>query len=146
MIQSFLTVADLDIAARERFSKLSDDSKNKRYVCILCDKCIKVLKACGVSPTPPVPPRKQSANRTSNTGSKFPRMLIRELQRLAAFQCQVYIFTQCEKISKDDQETRIREQFYGNSAKNIKGACKQFIDGDQTFKSLYKTILRSRWQ
>ncbi len=140
VISSFLTVADLDIAARARFSKLSEDNKNKSYVCILCDKRIKVLKARGVSPMPPVPPRKQSANKTSNTGSKFPRMLISELQCLAAFQCQVYIFTQCEKISKDDQETRIREQFYGNKTKNIKGACEQIIDGNQAFKSLYEIV------
>ena len=52
-----------------------------------------------------------------------------------------YIYSRsARKISKDDREKRIREQFYGNRAKNIKGACEQIIDGDQAFKSLYETI------
>ena len=97
LVPSFLTAVDLDLAARGRFSSLSDDDKNKACVCILCDKRLKVLKARGVLPMVPVAPRKQSSIKKIKEAIKFPRKLIRELQRLAAFQCQVYIFTQCEK-------------------------------------------------
>jgi hypothetical protein len=74
------------------------------------------------------------------TRKKFPRGLVRELQRLAAFQCQVFIFTQCEKIGKEERYNRVREHFYGDPVKNIKGVCEQIVDGDHAFQLLYERV------
>jgi hypothetical protein len=138
-----LCINDLDYGAIEMFSKLTDDEHNKVVVCILCDKCVKVLNTHGVPVlgnivplpllAPPRPPRKQP----TSSRNKLPRALIRELQHLATFQCQVFIFTQCEKIGKEDRENRVREHFYGDCAKNLKGVCEQIVDGDHAFQLLY---------
>ncbi len=131
---------------KARFSQLSDADKNKLVLCILCEKHLKVLKLRAQQPMAddrhltlpiPAPPRKQP----KSVRSKFPRVLVREIQHLAAFQCQIYIFTQVEKIGKDDRENHVQELFYGNPAKNIKGLCAQIVlDGDHAFKLLYATV------
>ena len=54
---------------------------------------------------------------------------MRELQCLAAFQSQVYIFTRVEKI-----------RIYDDSAVGIKRVCKQIVDGDQVFALLYEMV------
>jgi len=97
-----LSVHDLDQDARRRFDLMVSDEKNKVAICLLCDKRLKVLKVHGTNIAPSmagVPPPRQR--------KKFPRILVRQLQRLAAFQCQVYIFTRVEKIGKDDRENRV---------------------------------------
>ena len=35
---------------------------------------------------------------------------------------------------------RVCEQYYGDTAKGIKGVCKQIVDGDQAFALLYETV------
>ena len=119
--------------------------KNKVVLCILCDKRLKVLKVRGVPVdiTPPIAtgcPPCHPVTRMQKT-KKFPRNLVRELQRLAAFQCQVYIFTCVEKIGKEDRMKHVSEQYYGDAAKGIKGVCKQIVDGDHAFALRYETVV-----
>ena len=139
-----ISVEDLDQVARSRFDIMSPDEKNKVNLCILCDKRLKVLKVRDMPTdnTPPIAtgcPPCHPVTRIRKT-KKFPRNLVRELQRLAAFQCQVYIFTCVEKIGKEDRFKRVCEQYYGDAAKGIKGVCEQIIDGDHAFGLLYETV------
>ena len=133
-ISSALSVNDLEKDGKKRLSRMSKDAAMNVSVCILCKNKLQVMKAHGG--IVPVAPRKKS----SSAKSVVPRKLIRELQRLAAFQCQIYIFTTVEKIGKEERERRVREQFYGNAEKRIKGVCEQIVDGDHAFKQLYDTI------
>ncbi len=66
-------------------------------------------------------------------------MLLRNLQKLAAYHCQTIIFTTVDKTSEKAKHAAIEEAFYGNVSKNIIGACQQLIDGDHAFSVLYNT-------
>jgi hypothetical protein len=66
-------------------------------------------------------------------------VLLRNLQKLAAYHCQTIIFTTVDKTSEKAKHAAIEEAFYGNVSKNIIGACQQLIDGDHAFSVLYNT-------
>ena len=63
---------------------------------------------------------------------KVSSQIVNELRRLAAFQCQIFVFTLSENA--------VCEQCYGYEGKNIKGACQHLIDGDNAFNFLYDII------
>ena len=52
----------------------------------------------------------------------------------------MFVFTQVEKLGKQQRDALVREQFYGCPTKNIKGACEQIVDGDNAFKFLYDVV------
>ena len=110
-ISSALSVNDLEKDGKKRLSRMSQDAAMNVSVCILCKNKLQAMKAHGG--IVPVAPRKKSSK------SVMPRKLIRELQHLVAFQCQIYIFTTVEKIGKEERERRVQEQFYGNAEKKI---------------------------
>jgi hypothetical protein len=68
-----------------------------------------------------------------------PAVLLRNLQKLAAYHCQTIIFTTVDKTSEKAKHAAIEEAFYGNVSKNIIGACQQLVDGDHAFSVLYNT-------
>ena len=52
-----------------------------------------------------------------------PAVLLRNLQKLAAYHCQTIIFTTVDKTSEKAKHAAIEEAFYGNVSKNLIGAC-----------------------
>ncbi len=104
-ISSVFSVNDLEKDGKKRLSRMSQDAAMNVSVCILCKKKLQVMKSHGGMV--PVAPRKKS----SSAKSVIPRKLIWELQRLAAFQCQIYIFTTVDKICKEE-----RERGFGSSS------------------------------
>ena len=64
-------------------------------------------------------------------------VILKGLRKLAAYHCQVQIYTTYNKVTNKLKFGFIEELFYGNPGKNIKGACEQVIDGNHTFLRLY---------
>ena len=125
-----LSVDDLEKNAKYRFRKLSPEDKLKVVLCVRCENKLKAIKVQTAAPK----------KRRSKDGDKVSSQIINELRRLAAFQCQIFVFTQTTNTSKVERDLVAREQFYGNEAKNIKGACNQVIDGDTVYKFLYDVV------
>jgi hypothetical protein len=127
-----ISFSDLDKSGFNRYNRLSTEEKMKAVICILCDNRIKAIKRRGEVPCGPkkAPPK----------CLKVSSQIINELRRLAAFQCQIFVFTQVEKLGKQQRDALVREQFYGSESKNIKGACQQIVDGDNAFKFLYDIV------
>jgi hypothetical protein len=64
--------------------------------------------------------------------------ILRGFRKLAAYHCQVQIYTTYNKSTDKLKFGFINEElFYGHPGKNIKGACKQVIDGNHAFARLY---------
>jgi hypothetical protein len=63
--------------------------------------------------------------------------ILRGLRKLAAYHCQVQIFTSYNKATNKLKFSFIKELFYGDPIKNIKSASQQVIDGDHAFARLY---------
>jgi hypothetical protein len=72
--------------------------------------------------------------------SKPSAVILRELKKLAAYHCQVQIYTTCNKVTNKLKFGFIKELFYGDPGKNIKGACEQVIDGNGAFSRLYQKL------
>ncbi len=134
-IQFALSVYDLDKSGMSRYNRLSAKEKMKAIICVLCKNRLKALKR---RPTVGAPrgPKKKCAPKAVKVSSQ----ILHEPRRLAAFQCQIFVFTQLEKVGKQQRDAMVCEQFYGYEAKNIKGACQQIIDGDNAFKFLYDVV------
>ncbi len=64
-------------------------------------------------------------------------VFLRGLRKLAAYHCQVQIYTTYNKVTSKLKFGFIKELFYGNPGKSIKGACEQVIDGDHAFAHIY---------
>jgi hypothetical protein len=96
------------------------------YFCILCQARIvetklEKTKKKALELSPPIPKRARKATKYKGPSAA----LIAELWRLAAFHSLVYVFTKCEKTKRDEKFWLIADQYYGNSAKKIKGFCQQ---------------------
>jgi hypothetical protein len=64
-------------------------------------------------------------------------VILKGLRKLAAYHCQVQIYTTYNKVTDKLKFGFIKELFFGNPGKNIKGACEQVIDSDHAFSCLY---------
>jgi hypothetical protein len=64
-------------------------------------------------------------------------VILRRFRKLAAYHCQVQIYTTYNKVTDKLKFGFIEELFYGDPVKNIKGACEQVIDGNHAFALLY---------
>ena len=125
-----LSVEDLEKNAKYRFGKLSPEEKLKVVLCIRCKNKLKAIKVQNAAPK----------KCRKKEGDKVSSQIINELHRLAAFHCLIFVFTQTANTSKTERDLVAREQFYGNEAKNIKGACNQVVDGDTVFQFLYDVV------
>ena len=67
-------------------------------------------------------------------------VILRGLRKLAAYHCQVQIYTTYNKVTDKLKFGFIKELFFGNPGKNIKGACEQVIDGNHAFSCLYHKL------
>jgi hypothetical protein len=114
------TVEDLEKNAKYRFGKLSPEEKLKVVLCVRCENKQKAIKVQNAAPK----------KHRKKEGDKVSSQIINELRQLAAFQCQIFVFTQTANTSKTERDLVAREQFYGTEAKNIKGACNQVVNGD----------------
>ena len=76
------------------------------------------------------PKKKAKENCPSST-------VLRNLRKLAAFHCYVFMFEAYEKKKMSEKWKIIEEAFYGDPRKKIKGAIHQLIDGDNAFSALY---------
>jgi hypothetical protein len=87
------------------------------------------------------------ASSTTSNGTKTPKKKakencpsgtdLRNLRKLAAFHCYVFMFEACEKKKMSEKLEDYEESFYGDPRKKIKGAIHQLIDGDNAFAALY---------
>ncbi len=92
---------------------------------------------------------KRSSSTLSNDGTtKTPKKkkvkdncpsgaVLRNLRKLAAFHCYVFMFEAYEKKKMADKWKIMEESFYGDPRKKIKGAIHQLLDGDNAFAALY---------
>ena len=90
---------------------------------------------------------KKSSSTTSNVTTKTPKKkakencpsgtVLRNLRKLAAFHCYVFMFEAYEKKKMSEKWKIVEESFYGDPRKKIKGAIHQLIDGDNAFAALY---------
>jgi hypothetical protein len=63
--------------------------------------------------------------------------VLRNLRKLAAFHCYVFMFEAYEKKKMAEKWKIMEESFYGDPRKKIKGAIHQLLDGDNAFAALY---------
>ena len=97
---------------------------------------------------------KRSSSTLSNnvTGTKTPKKkakenclsgaVLRNLCKLAAFHCYVFMFEAYEKKKMADKWKIMEESFYSDPRKKIKGAIHQLLDGDNAFAALYDDPVR----
>ena len=95
-VQFAITVSDLEKSGFNFYSCLSTEEKMKAVTCVLCENRLKGIKQRGEVPRgPKKPPPK---------GVKVSSQILHELHRLVAFQCQIFVFTQVEKLGKQQHE------------------------------------------
>ena len=141
----FIPKKDLSQHAKMRLRKMSLAERESVYICLLCQDRIvrqrtslKELKAAA----------KRSTSTLSNDGTtKTPKKkakdncpsgaVLRNLRKLAAFHCYVFMFEAYEKKKMADKWKIMEESFYGDPRKKIKGAIHQLLDGDNAFAALY---------
>ncbi len=117
---------------KKQFKKTPAMDKQNVLFCILCKARIQQVKLHGSKlQTIKNAPRKKSKISAPSAA------ILSGLRKLAAYHCQVQIFTTYNKVTNMLKFGFIEELFYGNPVKNIKGACQQVIDGDHTFERLY---------
>jgi hypothetical protein len=92
-VQFAITISDLEKSGFNRYSCLSPEEKMKAVICVLCENRLKAIKQRGG-----VLPRAPSKPTSKNKRVKVCAGIIQELRRLAAFQCQIFVFTQVEKL------------------------------------------------
>ena len=90
---------------------------------------------------------KRSSSTASNVTTKTPKKKIkdnclsgtflRNLRKLAAFHCYVFMFEAYEKKKMSEKWKMMEKSFYGDPRKKIKGAIHQLIDGENAFAALY---------
>ena len=97
---------DLDKRGRDCLKHLSSKKQMEATLCIKCENQIKAVKV-HIPGNPPLGHPKKRMSRRVKVGSD----IIIELHCLAAFQRQIFIFTEHEKVSKSQWEVLIREQF-----------------------------------
>jgi hypothetical protein len=116
----------------------STTERESVHICLLCQDRIvrqrtslKELKAAA----------KRSSSTASNNGTtKTPKKMakencpsgavLRNLRKLAAFHCYVFMFEAYEKKKMADKWKIMEESFYGDPRKKTKGAIHQLLDGD----------------
>jgi hypothetical protein len=134
----FIPKKDLSQHAKMRLRKMSLTERESVYICLLCQDRIvrqrtslKELKAAA----------KRSSSTASNDGTtKTPKKkakdncpsgaVLRNLRKLAAFHCYVFMFEAYEKKKMADKWKIMEESFYGDPRKKTKGAIHQLLDGD----------------
>jgi len=108
-----ISSSDLDSSGLARYSWLSDKERMKTVVCVLCHNRLKALKQRGgVLPCAP----------TKSTPKKRVKVctgILQELHCLAAFQCQMFVFTYIEKTGKQ-QLIAQNEESAGQQDRNLK--------------------------
>jgi hypothetical protein len=111
------------------------------YICLLCkdrivrqSTSLKELKAAAKrsSSTESTPKKKAKEKESCPSGA-----VLRNLRKLAAFHCFVFMFEAYEKKKMADKWKIMEESFYGDPRKKIKGAIHQLLDGDNAFAALY---------
>ena len=90
---------------------------------------------------------KRATTTASNHGTEAPKKkakenrpsgnVLRNLHKLAAFHCYVFMFEAYEKKKMSEKWKIVEEAFYSDPGKKIKGAIHQLIDGDNAFAALY---------
>ena len=112
------------------------------YICFLCQdrivrqrSSLKELKAV-----------KRSSSTASNVTTKTPKKkakdncpsgaILRNLRKLAAFHCYVFMFEAYEKKKMSEKWKIMEESFYGDPHKKIKGTIHHLVDGDNVFAAL----------
>jgi hypothetical protein len=123
---------DFSFGGKERFKKTPKHHRHQVVFCLLCKARMLQKK---MHPTKKL----KSAPRKKKGKLGPPAVLLRNLQKLAAYHCQTIIFTTVDKTSEKAKHAAIEEAFYGNVSKNIIGACQQLVDGDHAFSVLYNT-------
>ena len=141
----FIPKKDLSQHAKMRLRKMSLAERESVYVCLLCQDRIvrqrtslKDLKAVAKISTSTL-----SNDGTTRTPKKKAKencpssAVLRNLRKLAAFHCYVFMFEAYEKKKMADKWKIMEESFYGDPRKKIKGAIHQLLDGDNAFAALY---------
>ena len=138
----FIPQKDLSSYGKSRLRKMSLTERQSVYICLLCQDRIvqqrislKELKAV------------KRASSTASNGTKTPKKkakencpsgtVLRNLRKLAAFHCYVFMFEAYEKKKMSEKWKIMEESFYGDPRKKIKGAIHQLVDGDNAFTALY---------
>jgi len=141
--KGFIPQKDLSQHAKSRLRKMSLMERESVYICFLCQdrivqqrSSLKELKAV-----------KRSSSTVSNVATKTPKKkakdncpsgaVLRNLCKLAAFHCYVFMFKAYEKKKMADKIKIMEESFCGDPRKKIKGAIHQLLDGDNAFTALY---------
>ncbi len=117
---------------KELLKKTPVSEKQDNVFCLLCKAQILQVKVHGskVQSIKNTPHKKTKMSMTS-------AVILRGLRKLAAYHCQVQIYTTYNKVIDKLKFGFIEELFYGNPGKNIKGACEQVSDRDHTFSHHY---------
>jgi hypothetical protein len=112
------------------------------YICLLCQDRI-MRQRISLKELKTV----KRASSTASNGTKTPKKMAKEncpsgtvfrnLHKLAAFHCDVFMFEAYEKKKMSEKWKIVEEAFYGDPGKKIKGAIHQLIDGDNAFAALY---------
>ena len=117
---------------KEWLKKTPVREKQDVVFCLLCKAQILQVKVHGS--------KVQSIKNSPGKKTKISvpsAVILRGLRKLAAYHCQVQIYTTYNKVSNKLKFGFIEKLFYGNPVKNIKGACEQVIDGNHAFACLY---------
>jgi len=113
------------------------------YICLLCQdrimrqrislnelKAVKRATTTACNHGTEAPKKKAKENRPSGN-------VLRNLHKLAAFHCYVFMFEAYEKKKMSEKWKMMEKSFYGDPRKKIKGAIHQLIDGENAFAALY---------
>lgn len=89
----------------------------------------------------------KSSSKKKKERTQPSNVILREMRRAAAFDAQSYVFSNYEKVSKEQREVAISEQFHGaiipqhiddrQLPGGLKGTLAQLINGDSAYAVLY---------
>jgi hypothetical protein len=138
----FIPQKDLSHYGKSRLGKMSLTERQSGYICLLCQdrivqqrvslKELKAVKRASSTVSNRTKTLKKKAKENCLSGT-----VLRNLRKLAAFHCYVFMFEAYEKKKMSEKWKIVDEAFYGDPRKKIKGAIHQLIDGDNAFAELY---------